>query len=118
MDTTVDHFTPLALRVRGNNANDSFGKGFDVLKDHVLNRLMTGRCPHIALQLRPKFHSLFLQNSFDFQKSATFKALKSSPRTYTDVSFNPENGAFSRMEKRVSEQSDYSRACALRVNNK
>ena len=24
--------------------NDSFGKGFDVLKDHVLNRLMTGRC--------------------------------------------------------------------------
>ena len=86
-----------------NNANDSFGKGFDVLKDHVLNRLMTGRCPRIALQLRPKFHSLFLQNSFDFQKSATFKALKSSPRTYTDVSFNPENGAFSRMEKRVSE---------------
>ena len=26
-----------------NNANDSFGKGFRVLKDHVLNRLMTGR---------------------------------------------------------------------------
>ena len=25
MDTTTDHFTPLALRVRG---NDSFGKGF------------------------------------------------------------------------------------------
>ena len=25
-----------------NNANDSFGKGFRVLKDHVLNRLMTG----------------------------------------------------------------------------
>ena len=43
--------------------------------------------------------SLFLQNSFDFQKSATFKGLKSSPRMYTDVSFNLENGAFSRMEK-------------------
>ena len=28
-----------------NNANDSFGKGFHVLKDHVLNCLMTGRCP-------------------------------------------------------------------------
>ena len=28
-----------------NNANDSFGKGFRVLKYHVLNRLMTGRCP-------------------------------------------------------------------------
>ena len=85
---------------RKNNANDSFGKGFHVLKDHVQNRLMTGRCPRTALQLRPKFHSLFLQNSFDFQKSATFKGLlKSSPRMYTDVSFNPEIGAFSRMEK-------------------
>ena len=74
-----------------NNANDSFGKGFHELKDHVLNRLMTGRCPRTSLQLRPKFHSLFLQNSFDFQKSATFKGLKSSPRMYTDVSFNPDN---------------------------
>ena len=64
---------------RRNNANDSFGKGFRVLKDHMLNRLMTGRCPSKSLQLRPKFHSLFLQNSFDFQKSATFKTLKSSP---------------------------------------
>ena len=79
-----------------------------MLKDHMLNCLMTGRCPRTSLQLRPKFHSLFLQNSFDFQKSATFKALKSSPRMYTDVSFNPENGAFSRMEKGVSDrQSDY-----------
>ena len=33
------------------NANDSFGKGFRVLKDHVLNRLMTGRCPSKSLQL-------------------------------------------------------------------
>ena len=47
-----------------------------------LNRLMTGRCPSKSLQLWPKFHSLFLQNSFDFQKSATFKGLKSSPRMY------------------------------------
>ena len=62
--------------------NYSFGKGFDVLKDHVLNRLMTGRCQSKSLQLRPKFHSLFLQNSFDFQKSATFKTLQSSPRMY------------------------------------
>ena len=61
---------------------DSFGKGFRVLKDHVLNRLMTGRCPRKSLQLRPKFHSLFLQNNFDFQKSVTFKGLKSSPRMY------------------------------------
>ena len=54
----------------GTKANDSFGKGFHVLKDHVLNRLMTGRWPSKSLQLRPKFHSLFLQNGFDFQKSA------------------------------------------------
>ena len=65
-----------------NNANDSFGKGFHVLKDHVLNYLKTERCPRQSLQLRPKFHSLFLQNSFDFQISATFKGLKSSPRKY------------------------------------
>ena len=82
-------------RKRRNNANDSFGKGFHVLKDHVL---MTGRCPLKSLQLRPKFHSLFLQNSFDFQKSATFKGLKSSLEC-TDVSFNPENGAFSKIKK-------------------
>ena len=62
--------------------NDSFGKGFDVLKDHVQNRLMTGRCPSKSLQLRPKFHSLFLQNSFDLKKSTTFKTLKSSTRMY------------------------------------
>ena len=57
-----------------------------MLKDHVLNRLMTGRCPLTSLQLQPKFHSLFLQNGFDFQKSATFEGLKSSPRMYTNVS--------------------------------
>ena len=28
---------------RRNNANNSFGKGFDVLKDHVLNRLIIAR---------------------------------------------------------------------------
>ena len=36
---------------RRNNANDSFGKGLHVLKDHVLNHLMTGRCPRKSLQL-------------------------------------------------------------------
>ena len=84
---------------RRNNANDSFGKGFRVLKDHVLNRLMTGRCPLHHCRVTAEVPLAFSPNSFDFQKSATFKALKSSPRMYTDVSFNPENGAFSRMEK-------------------
>ena len=73
-----------------NNTNDSFGKGFHVLKDHMLNRLMTGRCPRTSLQLRLKFHSLFLQNSFDFQKSATFIGLKSSPRMYMKSAPSPE----------------------------
>ena len=30
---------------RRNNANDCFGKVFHELKYHVLNLLMTGRCP-------------------------------------------------------------------------
>ena len=38
----------------GTNTNDSFGKRFNVHKDHVPNRLMTGRCPSKSLQLRPK----------------------------------------------------------------
>ena len=85
---------------RRNNANDSFGKGFHELKDHVLNRLMTGRCPRsTSLQLRPKFHSLFSKIASIFKEVLHLKGLKSSPRMYTDVSFNPENGAFSRMEK-------------------
>ena len=90
-----------------------------MLKDHVLNRLMTGRCPHTSLQLRPKFHSIFLQNSLDFQKVLH---LKHVPRMYTDVSFNPANGAFSRMEKwsetvRVTDKvTTVTLSCALRVN--
>ena len=89
------------------NANDSFGKGFDVLKDHVLNRLMTGRCPSKSLQLWPKFHSLFLHNSFDFQKVLHLKHLNRHLECI-DVSFYPENGAFSKIKKRVSDrQRDY-----------
>ena len=78
-----------------------------MLNNHVLNRLMTGRCPSKSLQLRPKFHSLFLQSSFDFKKSATFKHLNRHLECI-DVIFNPENGAFSKIKKRVSDrQSDY-----------
>ena len=53
-----------------------------MLKDHMLKRLMT----------------LFLQNSFDFQKSATLKDLNRHLEC-TDVSFNPENDAFSKIKK-------------------
>ena len=71
------------------NANDSFGKGFHTLKTHVLNGLMTGRCQS---KIRPKFHSLFLQNS-----NKKVLHLKDINRHLdcTDVSFNPENSAFS-----------------------
>ena len=66
----------IAASLQPREVNHSFGKGF-----HVLNHLMTGRCPRKSLQLRPKFHSLFLQNSFVL-KNATFYGLKSSPRLY------------------------------------
>ena len=74
-------------------------KGSDVLKDHLLNRLMTGRCPHTSLQLRPKFHSLSLQNSFDFQKVLHLKHLNRHLECI-DVNFKPENGAFSKIKNR------------------
>ena len=77
----------------------AFGKGFHVLKDHVINPLMTGRCPSKSLQLRPKFHSLFLQNSLDFQKSAIHLKDLNRHLECIDVSFNPENGAFSKIKK-------------------
>ena len=70
---------------------------FRVLKDHVLNRLMTGCCPSKSLQLRPKFHSLFLQNCFDFQKVLHLKDLNRHLEC-TDVSFNLENGVFSKIK--------------------
>ena len=83
--------------------NDSFGIGFHaliahVLKAHVVNHLMTGQCLRKSLQLRPKFHSLFLLNSFDFQKMLRLKDLNRH-LDCTDVSFNPENGAFCKIKK-------------------
>ena len=70
-------------------ANDS--KGFHMLKAHVLNCLMTGWCLHKSLQLRPKFHSLFLQNSFDFQKKMLHLKVLNRDLDCTDVNFIPEN---------------------------
>ena len=81
-----------------NTVNDSFGKGLHELKEHVLNCLMTGRCLPKSLQLRPKFHSLFLQNSFDFKEVLHLKDFNRHLEC-TDVSFNPENGAFSKIKK-------------------
>ena len=66
-----------------------------MLKDHVLNRLMTGCCPSKSLQLRPKFHS---KVASIFKKVLHLKDLNRHLE-YTDVSFNPENGAFSKIKK-------------------
>ena len=72
-----------------NNRELSVGqrKAYNV-NDHVDYENYYLLVPHVMtaetalLKLRLKFHSLFLQNSFDFQKSATFKTLQSSPRMY------------------------------------
>ena len=53
-----------------------------MLKAHVLNRLMTGRCQHKSLQLWPKFHLLFLKIASIFKKVLHLKDL-----ACTDVSF-------------------------------
>ena len=91
---------------RWNNATDSFGKGFDVLKDHVLNRLMTGRCP-------PLHHCSYGRSSTRFfsKIASIFKKvlhLKHLNRHLecTDVSFNSENGAFSTIKKQTDRQTD------------
>ena len=81
---------------RRNNANDSFGKGFHVLKDHVPNCLMNGRCLHTSLQLSRSSTRFFSKIASIFKKSATDL---NRHLECTDVSFNLENGAFSRMEK-------------------
>ena len=53
----LTHYFPerkaIAASLQLHEANDSFGKGFHALKArvleaHVLNCLMTGRCPHIT----------------------------------------------------------------------
>ena len=54
-------------------ANDSFGKGFHALIAHMLNRLMTGRCPHKSLQLRPKFPRFFSKIASIYKKKCYIK---------------------------------------------
>ena len=73
-----------------------------MLKDHVQNRLMTGRCPSKSLQLRPKFYSKIASI---FKKVLHLKHLNRHLEC-TDVSFNPENGAFSTIKKKTDRQTD------------
>ena len=72
--------------------------GLRVLKDHVLNHLMTGRCQRKSLQLRQKFHSLFLQIASIFKNVLHLKDLNHYIEC-TDLSFNPENVAFSQTDR-------------------
>ena len=66
--TALPERKAITVSLQLHEANVRFGKGFHMLKAHMhANRLMTGRCPCKSLQLRPKFHSLFLQNCFDLK---------------------------------------------------
>ena len=81
-----------------NNANDSFGKGFLVLKDHVLNRLMTGRCPSKYCSYGRSSTRFFSKIASIFKKVLHLKDLNRRLECI-NVSFNPENGAFSKIKK-------------------
>ena len=58
--------------------------------------MLTAVPAYITAELRPKFHLLFLQNSFILKKVLHLKDLY---LIATDVSFNHENGAFSKIRK-------------------
>ena len=81
-----------------NNANDSFGKGFRVLKDHVLHRLMPGRCPSKYCSYGRSSTRFFSKIASIFKKVLHLKDLNRHLEC-TGVSFNPENGSFSKIEK-------------------
>ena len=81
-----------------NNANDSFGKGFHVLKDHVLNHLMTGRCPSKYCSYGRSSTRFYSKIASIFKKVLHLKDLNRRLECI-NVSFNPENGAFSKIEK-------------------
>ena len=83
-----------------NNANDDFGKGFRVLKDHVLNRLMTGRCPSKYYSYGRSSTCFFSKIASIFKKVLHLKDLnRHLDLECTGVSFNPENGSSSKIEK-------------------
>ena len=69
-----------------------------MLKDHVLNRLITGRCPRKSLQLRPSSTRFFSKIASIFKKVLPLKDLNCHLEC-ADVSFNPENVAFSKIKK-------------------
>ena len=81
-----------------NNANDSFGKGFRVLIDHVLNRLMTGQCPSKYCSYGRSSTCFFSKIASIFKKVLHLKYLNRHLEC-TGVRFNPENGSFSKIEK-------------------
>ena len=81
-----------------NNANDSFDKGFCVLKDHVLNCLKTGRCPSKYCSYGRSSTRFFSKIASIFKKVLHLKDLNHHLEC-TGVSYNPENGSFSKIEK-------------------
>ena len=77
-----------------------------MLKDHVLNRLMTGRCPSKSLQSSyGRSSTRFFSIASIFKKVLHLKHLNRHLECI-DVIFNPENGAFSTIKKQTDRQTD------------
>ena len=69
-----------------------------VSKDHVLNRLVTGRCPSKYCSYDRSSNRFFSKIASIFKKVLHLKDLNRHLEC-TDVSFDPENGSFSKIGK-------------------
>ena len=77
-----------------------------MLKDHVLNRLMTGRVARVNHCSYGRSSTRFFSKIASiFKKVLHLKDLNRHLEC-TDVSFNPENGAFSKIKKVTHRQTD------------
>ena len=83
---------------RRKNTNDSFGKGLHKLKDHMLNRLMTGHAHVNHCSYGRSSTRFFSKIASIFKKVLHLKDVNRYLEC-TDVSFNPENSAFSPPQK-------------------
>ena len=75
--------------------NDSFGKGFHTLIAYVLNNLMTGRCPRKITTVTAEVPLTLIASVF---KNVLLLRDLNRHLDCTNVSFNPENGVFSKIK--------------------
>ena len=78
--------------------HDSFGKGFHKLTDHVLKPFNDRAVPVEITAVMAEVPLAFSPKYLRFSKSATFKGLNRHLEC-TDISFNPEKGAVSKIKK-------------------